>query len=154
MSCLQSSKSLLMDMQLLLLRRGPSRIETRIKTTAFSISKQASVSIQFLFLLLNVTSFNTTLIPRPQYELLKTPKPFQSFKTFCLWWVIHTINISFERTRGIPPAAHQRDQKPLVSVAVNLALCINLLHFLLHVYDTQQLKLFRISSHNLWIKFR
>jgi len=72
-----------MDMQLLLLRREPSGIGLAIKTTFFSISKQASASIQFLFLFLNVTSFNTTLIPSPQYELLKTPKPFQSFKPFC-----------------------------------------------------------------------
>jgi hypothetical protein len=96
MSCLQSSESLLVDMKLLLLRRGPSGIGNRNKNNLF-FNKQASASIQFLlFLLLNVTSFNMTLIPSPQYELLKTPKPFRNFKPFCLWWVIHTTNISFE----------------------------------------------------------
>jgi len=81
-----------MDIQLLLLRRGPRGIGTRNKNHRFfnkqankQASLQASASVQFLFfLLLSVTSFNTTLIPSPQYELLKTPKPFQSLKPFCL----------------------------------------------------------------------
>jgi len=113
MRCLRSRESLLMDKQLLLSRRWPSGIGTRNKNYSF-FNKQTSAQasrFSFCFFFSASLLFNTTLIPSPQYELLKTPKPFQSFKIFCLWWVIHTININFEKNERNTTGSPSKGQK-------------------------------------------